>query len=99
MTYLDFVRGKLGSNWVVARRSPRILARYGEDVVCISKQRMRAIDKEYRALYGDPYDTVRAQMYLALVRAREAIVDNLVGDDYGVLAAIDLAIITEQERP
>ena len=26
------------SNWVVARRSPRIVEHYGEDVVCISPQ-------------------------------------------------------------
>lgn len=67
MTYLDFLREKIGHNWVIARRTPNIVARYGEDVVCISKQRMRAIDKEYRALYGDPYDKVRAELYLALI--------------------------------
>lgn len=27
-----------GSNWVVARRTPNIVARYGESVVCLSQK-------------------------------------------------------------
>lgn len=70
MDYLAFTRERIGPNWVIARRTPRIIAKYGEDVICISQKRMASIDKEYRALYGDPYDKPRAAMYLALVNAR-----------------------------
>lgn len=100
MTYLEFVRGQLGTNWVVARRTSRILARYGEDVVCISQQRMRAIDKEYRTLYGDPNDKVRAQMYLALVAARQHFEENCddVSYSHECAAQLDAAIKAEQNR-
>jgi hypothetical protein len=32
----EFARVVGGGNWVIARRTPRILARYGQDVVCLS---------------------------------------------------------------
>lgn len=101
MTYLEFLHGKLGGNWVVARRSPRILARYGEDVVCISQQTLRKIDKEYRAMFGDPYDKVRAQMYMALIAARQHLEENCDDASYSneCVAQLDLAIKAEQERP
>lgn len=69
MTHLDFLRQEFGSNWVVARRTPRIVQRYGEDVCCISPQRYRAAEQKYRAQYGDPYDKTRANLYCALKHA------------------------------
>lgn len=35
-----------GQVWVVARRSPRILAKYGEDVVCLSPAKYAAAERE-----------------------------------------------------
>ena len=63
--YLDFMHARLGSNWVLARRSARIVARYGEDVKCLSKKEYREVEAAYRAQYGDPYDKVRAELYVA----------------------------------
>jgi hypothetical protein len=31
----------VGRNWVVARRTPRIVAAYGEDVICLSPKAYR----------------------------------------------------------
>ena len=33
----DELRAVIGRNWVIARRSESIIARYGEDVVCLSQ--------------------------------------------------------------
>lgn len=30
-----------GKNWVVARRTPRIVAQYGEDVICLTPKAYR----------------------------------------------------------
>lgn len=101
MTYLEFIRDKLGTNWVVARRTANIVRRYGEDVVCISQQRLRVIDKEYRALFGDPNDKVRAQMYLALLSARAALAVQFGREDSvenKAMMLCDAAIKAEQER-
>lgn len=105
MTYADFIRARLGGNWVIARRSPRVLAKYGEDVICISKQAMRKIDREYRTLFGDPYNAVRAKMYKALLASRSFLINELQFDGIdpdegrGVLYAIEEAIKAEQDRP
>lgn len=69
MTHLDFLRQELGPNWVIARRTPNIVRRYGEDVICISPQCYRAIEQKYRAQYGDPHDKTRANLYCALKHA------------------------------
>lgn len=66
MSIVEWLQENIGRNWVIARRTPNILRRYGDDVICISKQRYSATVKEYRAVYGDPYDKDRAALYLAL---------------------------------
>ena len=67
ITHADFLRDRFGGkNWVLSRRTPNIVRRYGEDVVCISKQRYAAVEQEWRRLYGDPYDAVRRDLYMAL---------------------------------
>lgn len=46
MTYaaLDEIAAHLGTrNWVVARRTSGIVERYGEDVLCMSQARFRAM--------------------------------------------------------
>ena|ERR1700726_2563794 len=66
MTITDFYRERFGSNWVVARRTSRTVERYGDDVRCISQKQMRETEREYRREHGDPYDSVRSELYLAL---------------------------------
>lgn len=50
----DELRIELGSNWVIARRTPRIVKKYGADVNCISAAQYaaaqrRAIEKRKAA--------------------------------------------------
>lgn len=66
MTFLDFLRDKIGPNWVVAQRTPYIVARYGADVVCLSQKDYRDLQAGYRVLHGDPHDAQRAALYCAL---------------------------------
>lgn len=99
-SYLDFIRERLGRNWVVARRTPNIVCKYGADVVCISAQRMRALNLEYRKLYGDPYDEPRALMYRALLVAQQRLeLSDYDGDEAQYLNLIAEAIKAEQDRP
>lgn len=36
--WIAFLRSRFTPNWVLARRSPRIIARYGESVRCITRE-------------------------------------------------------------
>jgi len=65
MSYLEFLEAEFGKNWVIAARSPSIVRRYGEDVVCLSQKRYREAERRYRRLYGDPHDAVRRELYQA----------------------------------
>lgn len=63
----QFLRDQFGgANWVLARRTANIVRHYGEDVKCISKRQYRKAEYEYRKLFGDPNDAVRAELYCAL---------------------------------
>lgn len=84
---------------MLARRTRHIVARYGQDVICVSKQRLVQIEKEYRKLYGDPYDKPRAAMYMALLAAQSelsAIADYHACVPDSVLDQIQAAIEAEQ---
>lgn len=71
--YVDFLSNHFGGkNWVIARRTPNILARYGEDVICLSRKRYKEAERAWRELYGDPYDEARAELYLAAKALCEA---------------------------
>lgn len=48
-SFCDFMQQSVGAKWVVARRTPRIIAKYGDDVVCLSPSRYRALSAEYEA--------------------------------------------------
>lgn len=49
----DELRAVLGSrNWVIARRTPRIVARYGEDVLCLSPKAYAKAEAEAIARRG-----------------------------------------------
>lgn len=95
-TWPDFLRERVGNNWVLARRTPRIVARYGADVVCLSGKQLRELEREYRKAHGDPHDKVRAELYRA---AREA-ADLLMGIDpnFETLKKLRRALQAETER-
>lgn len=50
-TFCDFMREKVGANWVIARRSPRIVRKYGDDVATISQAAYRKLNAEYEARF------------------------------------------------
>lgn len=77
-TSLEYLRERFGSNWVLARRTPRIMARYGDDVVRLTQSQYKAAERDYRKRYGDPHNEVRAELYLA---AREVL--NVAGKGGG----------------
>lgn len=55
-TFCEFIAAKLGSrNWVVARKTARIVRKYGEDVVALSQKKYSVIATEYEAAYGARY--------------------------------------------
>lgn len=39
--------------WVLARRTKRIVERYGEDVVCFSQKRVAELNEQHRVLVRD----------------------------------------------
>lgn len=45
-----------GKNWVVARRTPNIVARYGKDVICLSPQRYASAERLAWLLQTEGYD-------------------------------------------
>lgn len=64
--YLEFLKRELGPNYVIARRTPRIIDKYGTDVNCITPTRHAEVTRQYRMLHGREYDEARAAMYVAL---------------------------------
>lgn len=55
-TMVDYMNATVGRgrNWVVARRSPRVVAKYGEDVVCLSAARYATLKALYDAQLPNP---------------------------------------------
>jgi hypothetical protein len=47
-TFSDYVRERVGANWVLARRTPRIIQSYGADVACLTKQQYGKLQEDYR---------------------------------------------------
>lgn len=41
----DEMRQELGSNWVIARRTKRVVERYGEDVNCVTPKQYAAAER------------------------------------------------------
>lgn len=64
----DYMREKVGRNWVISRRTPRIVAQYGEDVVCISPKEYKSIQVAFNAQAPSIENAARA-MLAALQRA------------------------------
>lgn len=48
MTFIEYMQREVGGNWVIARRTSRIVARYGEDVVCLSQKRYAELEHAWR---------------------------------------------------
>ena len=46
----EFLQERVGTNWVVARRTPRIIKRYGGNVVALSNKKYSALCAEYERL-------------------------------------------------
>jgi hypothetical protein len=94
--YIDYLKQKLGPNWVLHPRTRRIVDKYGEDVVCVTAKQMREIDRAYRMQHGREYDKPRAAMYRALVNihAHLANGDNCVAIMQELARA---ALVLEQE--
>ena len=45
-----------GTNWVIARRTPNILARYGDDVICLSKKHYKDAERLARLALTEGFD-------------------------------------------
>jgi hypothetical protein len=53
MTFLEFIRSKVGRNWIVARRTPRNEMRYGDDAVFLTVKQCKAIQADWVAAYPE----------------------------------------------
>jgi hypothetical protein len=56
--FSQFLAERVGRNWVLARRSSRIVAKYGESVKCLSQKQYTTLEAEYerltlRSAHGD----------------------------------------------
>jgi hypothetical protein len=49
MTFLDFMAREIGPVWVIARRTPKRIAKYGAGAVFISRHRYIAMRAKYDA--------------------------------------------------
>ena len=45
--FCGFMYRRVGPNWVIRRRTKRIVAKYGFDVVCLSQKAFNALKEEY----------------------------------------------------
>lgn len=95
MTFLEFMGRNVGPKWVIARRTSRVLAHY-PDSVFLSKQKYDALQKRYRAEWGDPYDKVRAELYCSLLEAREQLDSSCNADTLALCKRIDAALEAER---
>lgn len=47
--FCEFMRSTIGRNWVVARRTARIVRRYGDNVVCLSQKGYSKLRAQHEA--------------------------------------------------
>lgn len=100
VTECDFLRERLGPNWVVMNRrskEPRF-DRRGFEQTQVTRGQYRAAEREYRALYGDPHDRARAQMYRALLACKEHLSGSCDTMSQKLLLDVEAAITAEVER-
>lgn len=72
-SFAQFMNTRCGPGWVVAARTDRFVAKYGDQVPTISSEAFRGLLRTYATAWGDPYDDIRAEMYVALVAAGHAL--------------------------
>lgn len=58
----EFMRAKVGRNWVLARRTPSIVRRYGEDVICLSPAKYKALQAAFDAQAPSVDNAARAML-------------------------------------
>lgn len=89
-SFADFTRERHGDNCVYfARRTPRIVARYGADVVVITPAMARSLKRDYQAIWGReawPHDDAHWKALCALKALPADAVDEKT------LALVDAAI-------
>ena len=75
--FSEFLRKAVGPNWVLAKRTKRIIEKYGEDVACLSPSSYESLVYAYEkktglaahGLDGEPCDRLKMSaldLYLAL---------------------------------
>jgi len=47
--FADWLKQHVGDNWVLARRTNRIIEKYGSDVITLSRKQYAKLEQEYRA--------------------------------------------------
>ena len=56
MTLNDIIeREYKTTNWVIARRTQRIINRYGQDVVCLTSKKLRRLEKQLEIETADEH--------------------------------------------
>lgn len=89
--FSDFLREKAGPNWVLARRTVRIVEKYGDDVVCLSRQKYQALVDEYEittgfsanGFQGEPCDRIKAASLDLLVALKYLVAESPSDMDAG----------------
>ena len=55
MTFTEFMRREIGSNWVIARRTKNIVRGYGEDVVTLSHKQYKELELKWKIETADEH--------------------------------------------
>ena len=50
--FCDWMRRRIGTNWILTRRTNRVLRQYGDDVVTLSCKQYKALQNEYEKETG-----------------------------------------------
>lgn len=58
----DFMHAKVGENWVIARRTSRVVYQYGDDVICLSPAKYAKLRAEFDAQAPSAENAARAML-------------------------------------
>lgn len=70
---IDYMRATVGPKWVIARRTPRTVRQYGEDVICLSPAKYAKLQAAFDAQAPSVENAARATLR-ALKQACQCIV-------------------------